>query len=170
MMKKLTSGLFAAALILALPLTASAQDAEVPADEAPTCTATIAPINASDNVIVTASFDQPFGKVVAIEAPAVSGIALTQEQQTEMADEPVEGELGAEPAPLGAEDENASTFTLNTSATEPGTYLITLNNEAGESCSAEVTVEAKTDDEWTETEIEIEDVPEEEDTEDGEEY
>ena len=168
MMKKLTSGLFAAALILALPLTASAQDAAVPAEEAPTCTATIAPIHTSDNVVVTASFDRPFGKVVAIEAPAVSGLALAPEEQTEMADEAdeaAEGELGAEPAPLGAEDENASTFTLNASATEPGTYLIILSNQAGESCSAEITVEEKLDDEW-DTEVEIQ----EEDTEDGEEY
>jgi hypothetical protein len=168
MMKKLTSGLFAAALILALPLTANAQDAAVPAEEAPTCTAIVAPIQASDNVIVTASFDQPFGKVVAIEAPAVSGLALAPEEQTEMADEAVEGELGAEPAPLGAE-ENASTFTLNASATEPGTYMITLNNEAGESCSAEITVEEKSDDEWNE-EVEIQEEDDIEDTEDGEEY
>ena len=168
MMKKLTSGLFAAALILALPLTANAQDVAVPAEEAPTCTATIAPIHASDNVVVTASFDRPFGKVVAIEAPAVSGLALAPEEQTDMADEAVEGELGAEPAPLGAEDENASTFSLNASATEPGTYLVILNNEAGETCSAEIIVEENSDDEWnTEVEIQEEDT---EDTEDGEEY
>lgn len=164
MMKKLTSGLFAAALVLALPLTANAQEADVPTDVAETCTATIAPIQASENVAVTASFDRPFGKVVAIEAPAVSGLALAEEKQTEMADEAVEGELGAEPAPLGDENENVSTFWLNASGAESGTYQITLNNEAGESCTAEITIEAPVDDEWTDTEIE------ESDTEDGEEY
>ena len=178
MMKKLTSGLFAAALVMALPLTANAQEAAVPADDVETCTATIAPIHASENVIVTASFDRPFGKVVAIEAPAVSGLVLAPEKQTEMADEAVEGEI--EPAPLAEEaDENASTFRLNASGTEPGTYLVTLNNEAGDSCTAEITVEEKSD-EWTETEdegdiendegdIENTDI-EKDDTEDGEEY
>lgn len=165
MMSKLTSGLFAAALVLALPLTATAQDAAVPTDEAETCTATITPIHASENVAVTAAFDAPFGNVVAIDAPAESGIVLVDEKQTVMADEAAEVEIEADPAPLAEQGENVSTFWLNTSATAPGTYLITLSNELDESCSAEITVEEKAD-EWTEKSDEVEEM----DTEDGEEY
>lgn len=168
MMSKLTSGLFAAALVLALPLTANAQDVAVPTDEAETCTATIAPIHASEHVTVTAAFDAPFGSVVGIEAPAESGIVLAQEKQTEMADEAVEGEVAAEPAPLADENANVSTFWLDTSNAAPGTYLITLNNELDESCTAEITVEEKSD-EWTD-ESEKSDEVEKMDTEDGEEY
>jgi len=174
MMSKLTSSLFAAALVLALPLTANAQDAAVPADEAETCTATIAPIHASEHVAATATFDAPFGNVVAIEAPAESGIVLVEEKQTEMADEAVEGEIEVEAAPLTEENANVSAFLLNTSATTPGTYLVTLNNELDESCSVEITVEEKSD-EWTESKTEESDAEkadeaEEMDTEDGEEY
>lgn len=168
MMSKLTSGLFAAALVLALPLTANAQEVAVPTDEAETCTATIAPIHASDHVAVTATFDAPFGSVVGIEAPAESGIVLAQEKQTEMADEAVEGEVAAEPAPLADENANVSTFSLDASSAAPGTYLITLNNELDESCTAEITVEEKSD-EWTD-ESEKSDEVEKMDTEDGEEY
>ncbi|MFW6089341.1 MAG: hypothetical protein ACODAB_06280 [Gemmatimonadota bacterium] len=165
MMSKLTSGLFAAALVLALPLTANAQEAAVPADEAETCTATIAPIHASEHVAATATFDAPFGNVVAIEAPAESGIVLAEEKQTEMADEGVE----REPAPLAEEEENAnvSKFWLDTSDATPGTYLVTLNNELDESCSAEITVEEKSDAERAEKKA---GEAEEKDTEDGEEY
>ncbi len=176
MMSKLTSGLFAAALVLALPLTANAQEVAVPTDEVEICTATIAPIHASEYVAVTAAFDAPFGNVVGIEAPAESGIVLAEEKQTEMADEAVEGEIEieAEPAPLADENLNVSTFFLDTSNTAPGTYLITLNNELDASCTAEITVEEKSD-EWTELETEKSDVEkadeaEEMDTEDGEEY
>lgn len=177
MTSKLTSGLFAAALVLALPLTANAQEVAVPTDEVETCTATIAPIHASEHVAVTAAFDAPFGSVVGIEAPAESGIVLAEEKQTEMADEAIEGEIEAEAAPLGEETENVSTFWLDTSATEPGTYLITLNNELDASCSAEITVEEKSD-EWTESKTEKSDAEKAEkadeademDTEDGEEY
>lgn len=178
MMSKLTSGLFAAALVLALPLTANAQEAAVPTDEAEACTATIAPIHASEHVAVTAAFDAPFGNVVGIEAPAESGIVLAEEKQTEMADEAVEGEIEAEAAPLADENENVSTFWLDTSAAAPGTYLITLSNELDESCTAEITVGEKSD-EWTESKTEKSDAEkaekkahdaEEDDTEDGEEY
>lgn len=182
MMSKLTSGLFAAALVLALPLTANAQDVAVPTDEAETCSATIAPIHASDHVAVTATFDAPFGNVVGIEAPAESGIVLAEEKQTEMADEAlkgeIEGEVEAEPAPLADENANVSTFWLDTSDATPGTYLITLNNELDESCTAEITVEEKSD-EWAESRTEKSDAEkaekkaeeaEENDTEDGEEY
>jgi hypothetical protein len=165
MMKKLTSGLFAAALAMALPLTANAQEAVVPADEAETCTATVFPIHAADNVAVTASFDEPFGKVVAIEAPVESGLTLAEEQPTEMADEGLEGE----PAPLADENENNSTFWLNAAEAAPGTYLVTLKNELGDSCAAEITVEES--EEWIDTDTEeIEDSGEieENDTEDDE--
>jgi len=167
MMKNLTSGLFVAALLMALPLTANAQEAAAPAEEAEICTATIAPIHASESVAVTATFDAPFGKVVGIEAPAESGLVLVVEKPVEMADEAVEGEIEAEveAAPLTDENANASTFWLNSSETEPGTYLLTLSNEAGESCTAEITIEStEKADEWTEDEVEVEE------TEDGEEY
>jgi len=187
MMKKLTSGLFAAALVMALPLTADAQEVAVPADEVEICTATIAPIHAAEHVTVTATFDAPFGNVVAIEAPAESGLVLVAELPTEMAVEgelegelegevegeiegEFEGEIEIEPTPLADENENVSTFWLNAVAAAPGTYLITLNNEAGASCTADITVEEKSD-EWTETEAELEDnEAETDDTEDGEEY
>lgn len=174
MIKKLTSGLFAAALVMALPLTANAQEAAAPADEVEICTATIAPIHASESVAVTATFDAPFGKVVGIEAPAESGLVLVEEKPIAMADEAVEGDIEAEvePVPLTDENANVSTFWLNSSETEPGTYLLTLSNEAGESCTAEINVEsneqAEKSDEWNEGDTEIE--AEVEETEDGEEY
>lgn len=166
MIKKLMSGLFAAALAVALPLTANAQEAAAPADEAETCTATITPIHAAESVAVTAAFDAPFGNVVAIEAPPESGLVLIEDKPTEMAEEAVEGELEAEPAPLADENENVSTFWLNSADAAPGTYLLTLNNEAGESCTTEITVEEKADRPWTEDVG----IGEDEDTEDGEEY
>ena len=175
MTSKLTSGLFAAALVLALPLTANAQEVAVPTDEIETCTATIAPIHASEHVAVTAAFDAPFGSVVGIEAPAESGIVLAEEKRTEMADEAIEGEIEAEAAPLADENENVSTFWLDTSNATPGTYLITLNNELDESCTAEITVEEKDEKSDVEkVEIDTENVEineaEDMDTEDGEEY
>ena len=173
MMKNLTSGLFAAALVMALPLTATAQEAAAPAAEAEICTATIAPIHASESVAVTATFDAPFGKIVGLEAPAESGLVLVlEEKPVEMADEAVEGEIEAEveAEPLTDENANVSTFWLNSSETEPGTYLLTLSNEAGDSCTAEITVESNEKaDEWTEDEIDTEETDTEE-TEDGEEY
>lgn len=189
MMKKLTSGLFAAALVMALPLTVDAQEAAVPADEVEVCTATIAPIHTSEFVAVTAAFDAPFGQVVGIETPAESGLLLVDEKLTEMAVEgelegeikgEVEGEIEGEfegeikPTPLADENANVSTFWLNSADAAPGTYLVTLSNETGESCTAEITVEEKIEkvekvdrsesDEWTEAETD------DTEDEDGEEY
>ena len=143
-MQKFINGIAAAFMVLLLPLSAGAQEAEAPAAEASeTCTATIAPIHAGEAVAVKATFAEPFGQIVAIEAPAESGLALVTEdaakgEMVEMADEAeTEGEAKAEAV---AEAENASVFWLDATEATPGTYEITLKNEAGASCAAEISV------------------------------
>lgn len=152
-MKKLTSGLFAAALILALPLTASAQDAVTPEQEQ--CTATTTAVHAGEKVAATTTFETPFGKIVSLEAPAESNLTL----YTEKAEMAHEGDEGAERAEMGAEADvavgaeaepmaeeknpNESKFWLVAENAPVGTYSVTLTNEAGESCTTEITVEEK---------------------------
>lgn len=163
-MQKLMSGIIAAVLVLLLPLTAGAQEAEAPQAETPeVCTATIAPISAGEKIAATATFAEPFGQIVAIETSGESGLALVTEKKqgdgemVEMADEAkagadaeaaveltdeIEGEAKAEAA---IEAENASVFWLDATEATAGTYEITLKNEAGASCAAEITVEKQTD-------------------------
>lgn len=157
-MQKLMSGIVAAALVLLLPLSAGAQEAEAPEAETPeTCTATIAPIHAGEKVAAKATFAEPFGQIVAIETSTESGLALVAEKKAEgemveMADEAdadaavelteeIEGEAEAEAA---VEAENASVFWLDATEATAGTYEITLKNEAGASCVAEISVEEAT--------------------------
>lgn len=175
-MQKLMSGFAAAAMVLALPLAANAQEAATPeAGMQDACTATIAPIHASENVAATATFSAPFGEIVSIEAPAESGLSLVTVDKTEMAvegnveAEGVEGDIEAkadieERAPLAGETENVSTFWLNASETPAGTYSLTLTNESGESCTADITVEEKIEAEsdMDEVEAEVEEELEEE--------
>lgn len=153
-MKKLTSGLFAAALVLALPLTASAQDAVTQEQEV--CTATVAPIQSGEKVAATATFDSPFGKIVRLEAPAESNLSLYAEK-AEMAHEgdagaepaaevDVEAEVEAEAAPMAEEkNPNESKFWLVAANAPAGTYEVTLENDSGESCTTEITVEEKSE-------------------------
>lgn len=186
-MKKLTSGLFAAALALALPMTANAQEAVTPQADQEQCVAQTGPIQTGEKVAATSTFDTPFGKIVELQAPAESNLSLHTEveaERTEMGREDVgaEGdvEVGAEAdVAVGAEDaqrdpmlaENQSTFWLVADNVEPGTYEVTLQNEAGETCTTEITVEKKAEagvgaDAAIDVEIEEEDV-EETDTEDS---
>lgn len=186
-MQKLISSLVAAALVLLLPLTAGAQEAETPDAETPeVCTATIAPIHAGEKVAVTATFAEPFGQIVAIETSAESGLALVTEteraegEMVEMADEAEAGveaeaavELAEEEAKAEAavEAENATKFWLNAKDATAGTYEITLKNEADESCATEITVEPKAAveaDATVEAEAAIDEDSEE--TEEGEDY
>ena len=139
-MQKLMSGFAAVALVFALPMAANAQEA-ASAETQDVCTATIAPISASANAAATATFTSPFGDVISIETPEGTGLALVTEEPTEMAN--VEADADAdEAAPMADETENVSYFTLNAADVEPGTYEITLKNESGESCAAELTVQA----------------------------
>lgn len=160
-MKKLTSGFFAAALALALPLTANAQDAVNPEQDQDQCTATVAPIHAGEKVAATATFESPFGKIVKLEAPAESSLGLYTEKDGERTEIAHEGEKDAERAEMGAEAEvdarveaaplaeeknaNESKFWLVAENAPAGTYEVTLENEAGESCTTEITVEEKTE-------------------------
>lgn len=137
-MQKLMSGFVAAALVFVLPLAANAQEAEAGAESQEICTATIAPIPASANAAVTATFASPFGDVISIEAPEGTGLALVTEEPAEMAN--VEPEAD-DAAPMADETENVSYFQVNAADVEPGTYEITLKNESGESCAAELTVQ-----------------------------
>ena len=151
-MHKLTSGIVAAALVVALPMTANAQDAAAPeAETQEVCQATIAPIQASSHVAATATFASPFGKVAEIDVPAESGIVLVTEAQhediVEMADE-ADGEYEekAEEMVDEAEDkvedtENTSLFWLNAENATAGTYDIVLKNESGATCATQITVE-----------------------------
>lgn len=134
-MKKLMSGFAAAALVFALPMAANAQEA-ASAESQDVCTATIAPIAASSNAAATATFTSPFGDVISIEAPEGTGLTLVTEKRAEMANEAAADEA----APMVDETENVAHFTLNAIDVEPGTYQITLKNESGESCAAELTV------------------------------
>lgn len=162
-MQKLMSGFVAAALVLLLPLTAGAQEAEAPEAETPeVCTATIAPIHAGEKVAAKATFAEPFGQIVAIETSAESGLTLvtkTERADGEMVEMADEAEAGVEAdaavelveedeaeakAEAAVEAENASKFWLNAKDATAGTYEITLKNEAGDSCTTEITVEPKT--------------------------
>jgi len=137
-MQKLMNGFAAAALVFALPMVANAQDAAAPgAESQDVCTATIAPIPASANAAATATFTSPFGEVIALESTDDVGLTLATEKKAEMANEAAADEA----APMAAETENVSYFTVNAGDVEPGTYAITLKNESGESCAAELTVQ-----------------------------
>lgn len=157
-MQKFMSGIAAAVMVLLLPLTAGAQEAEAPEAETPeVCTATIAPIHAGEKAAAKATFAEPFGQVVAIEASAESGLTLAKEKKhaegemVEMADEAEAGaeadaavemaEEGEAKAEAAIEAENASVFWLDATEATAGTHEITLKNEAGASCTAEITVE-----------------------------
>jgi len=137
-MQKLMSRFAAAALVFALPMVANAQEAAAPgAESQDVCTATIAPIPASANAAAAATFTSPFGEVIALETTEDVGLTLATEKKAEMANEAAADEA----APMAAETENISYFTVNSSDVEPGTYAITLKNESGESCAAELTVQ-----------------------------
>lgn len=138
-MQKLMSGFAAAALVFALPMAANAQEAAVSVESQDVCTATIAPISASADAAVTATFTSPFGDVISIETPEGTGLVLVTEEPAEMANVEVETD---EAAPMTDETENVSYFILNAADVDPGTYEITLKNESGESCAAELTVQA----------------------------
>lgn len=143
-MQKLMSAFAAVALVFALPMAANAQEA-ASAESQDVCTATIAPISASANAAVTATFTSPFGDVISIETPEGTGLALVTEEPTEMANVEADADEAAPMADETAdetEDVNVSYFTLNAADVEPGTYEITLKNESGESCAAELTVQA----------------------------
>lgn len=146
-MQKLMSGFAAVALVFALPLAANAQEAATPeAETQDVCTATIAPIPAAAHAVATANFTAPFGDVTAIETPEDSGLELAIEKKAEMADEEMaDEEEAAEAEPMVEETENVSTFAVNSAEATPGTYQITLENESGESCSAELTVQGDSD-------------------------
>ena len=147
-MQKLISTFLAAALVLLLPLSAGAQEAEAPeAETAEVCTATIAPIQAGEKVAAKATFAEPFGQIVAIETSAESGLALVTKEKPaegEMVELAAEGE-GEAKAEAAVEAENASVFWLDASEATAGSYEITLKNEAGASCATEITVEATAD-------------------------
>lgn len=173
-MKKLMSGFFAAALALALPLTANAQEAVTPQDQEE-CRATVTPIQAGEKVSATATFDSPFGKIAALQAPEGTNIALhteKDEERTEMAAEErplgAEEPVGAEERPMGEEDpagaeerplgddrpvgverdqltaENQSEFWLVAKDVPAGTYEVTLENDEGKTCTTEITIEDET--------------------------
>lgn len=144
-MKKLTSGIFAAALALALPMNANAQEGAVQGQDAiegeQECRATVEPITTDEQVLATATFDSPFGEVTKVEAPQRSNLSLHKEKDGEregMAAER-EREYGEQAREMAAE--NQSTFWIDAENAEPGTYQVTLENEAGKSCTAEITVE-----------------------------
>lgn len=142
-MRKLTSGVFAAALALALPMTGNAQEAVQGQDAMQgqeECRATIEPIRAGDErVMATATFDSPFGEVTSIEAPERSNLSLHTEKDGELEGMAAEREYGEQAREMAAE--NQSVFWLKAENAEPGTYQVTLENEAGKRCTAELTVE-----------------------------
>lgn len=143
-MRKLTSGVFAAALALALPMSANAQEAaqgqDAMQEDQEECSATIAPIRAGDErVMATATFDAPFGEVTSVEAPQRSNLSLHTERDGEREGMAAEREYGEQAREMAAENE--AVFWLKAKDAEPGTYQVTLENEAGERCIAELTVE-----------------------------
>lgn len=136
-----TRGALAALLVLALPVAAAAQEDGAP-EAAPQrdCTAAITPIPAAAQAQATATFDAPFGTVSELKGPEKSGLKLVKEVQpekTEMAAEPEE----VIEEEMDAAEENTVTFRVDASRTSVGTYDIVLKNEAGETCSAQLTVQ-----------------------------
>lgn len=133
-------------LLLLLPVAAGAQEAAAPDVELQDrCTAEITPIRAVAQAHATATFEEPFGEVVAIRGPEKSGLKVVKvaaPDRAEMAAEAGEAS-GLEREELAA---NVSSFLVDASRTTPGTYGVDLKNEAGESCSAELTIEGSTED------------------------
>lgn len=151
-MNKLISGSAVAALFLALPLSAGAQETvEVEGDveAAPVCIATIAtPVAAgSEQTAVAVRFDAPFGEIVKIEASDDSGLELIE------ADE--EAELQAVSDAAGnaelrdaatLDDANVSTFWLDAEDATAGTHELVLLNDSDASCTASITITEDTSD------------------------
>lgn len=114
--------------LFALPASLAAQEAEMEA-----CTTTLEAVTAGQVVEATATFPHAFGEIVSIEG----GVPLASEEQVAMVEMAAEE---AEEAVEMANDANVSTFWLNTTDIEPGTYALILHNEAGETCEAQVEV------------------------------
>ncbi|HEM45830.1 MAG TPA: hypothetical protein ENO23_02180 [Alphaproteobacteria bacterium] len=146
-MHELTRSAFAALLLVfLLPVAIVAQEAAPPEVEAQEqCTAEIEPIRAVGQAHATATFEQPFGEVVAIEGPEKSGLKVVKVAAPDRAEMAAEGgEAAADArADLAA---NVSTFLVDASRTAPGTYDVVLKNETDERCSAELTIEGSTED------------------------
>lgn len=148
-MNKLISGTAVAALFLALPLSANAQEAvevegdvDVAIEAADICTATIAsPVTAGEQTAVAVRFDSPFGEIVEIDAADESGLKIVDsDEEAELlnvADAVGNAEL-RDAATL--DDANVSIFWLDAEDATVGTHEITLLNDNDASCTTEITV------------------------------
>jgi hypothetical protein len=148
-MNKLISGSAVAALFLALPLAANAQetvevegDVDVAVEAADICTATISsPVTAGEQTAVAVRFDAPFGDIVEIDAADESGLKLVDSDEDaelqNVADAAGNAEL-RDAATL--DDANVSIFWLDAEEATVGTHEITLLNDSDVSCTTEITI------------------------------
>lgn len=136
MSKLIMKSAIAATFLFGAPLALNAQE-EPAADvqEQEVCMATIAPVAAGEVLAVTAAFPAPFGAVTALEAVPETGIVLASDEKIEMA-----AEEKAEEVEM-ADDPNVTIFWLDTTAAQPGTYVVILKNEGGDECTAEIEVQ-----------------------------
>lgn len=137
---------FAAMLVLLLPAAAAAQDAAAPEDMQDACTAELTPVIPGGQVQTTATFNRPFGDVTGIKGPEKSGLEIVKviegEPREMAAEETPEEERAANPENLTDDASDSSSFRVNTSHMEPGSYDVTLSNADGEKCSGELTVKS----------------------------
>ena len=135
-MRRVWNGLLAAGLVVAFPASALAQDEAAPADVAPeACSVTLSPIHSVGQAHVTATFDHAFGEVTRIKGPDKAGFKLVQ------VTDPQREEMAAE---AGAE--NVTSFYVDASWAEPGSYELKLENASGETCSGELVIKEPIED------------------------
>lgn len=136
----------AAMLVLLLPPAVVAQDAAAPEEMQDACTAELTPVISGGQVQTTATFNLPFGNVTGIKGPEKSGLEIVKviegEPREMAAEEPPEEARAANPENLADDAPDSSTFRVNTSHMDPGTYDVTLSNADGEKCSGELTVKS----------------------------
>lgn len=136
----------AAMLVLLLPAAAAAQDAAAPEDMQEACTAELTPVISGGQVQTTATFNRPFGDVTGIKGPEKSGLEIVKviegEPREMAAEETPEEARAGNPEILTDDAPDSSTFRVNTSHMEPGSYDVTLSNADGEKCSGELTVKS----------------------------
>lgn len=152
-MNKLITSSAVAALFLALPLSANAQEAvEVEGDiEAPVevveaadiCTATIAsPVTAGEQTAVAVRFDAPFGDIVEIDAADESGLKLVDSDEDAELQNVIDVAGDAELRDAAAlDDANVSIFWLDAEEATVGTHEVTLLNDSDASCTTEITID-----------------------------
>jgi hypothetical protein len=106
------------------------------------CTAELTPVISGGQVETTATFNRPFGDVTGIKGPEKSGMEIVRVIEGEPREMAAEEAPAANAEELTDDSRNSSSFRVNTSHMEPGSYEVTLSNADGEKCSGELTVKS----------------------------